>query len=298
MKSSGAPVPPVAAFFPCAQCVQKLPQKCLALADATGSRIDTRRVRAADLCLRQHLAHRRGRHIVEPVVLLRGAVPVADVRLVPHLPQPAIHRRSVAILQVRRIGFDQRAPLRVVLRRIAPAGKEIALGKVVPIRLRMRRQRLRHEAQLHNRAHVRIAHGVEDAVRDRPVVDRRAVCALRVHIGRAPLQRAVAIARREQVVCAEVHRRVRAAAQLAQLLQQLPSMRTIDIVRLIRAKVAPDGRERAAHRSIGMHRHTNGRSILTACRKQSEKQQKAQKKTRRKGSPAHAATLNDARRSA
>jgi hypothetical protein len=44
-----------------------------------------------------------------------------------------------------------------------------------------------------------------------------------------------------------------------------------------------------------MHRHTNGCSIPTACRKQSEKQQKAQKETMRRGSPAHAATLNDAR---
>ena len=43
-----------------------------------------------------------------------------------------------------------------------------------------------------------------------------------------------------------------------------------------------------------MHRHTNGCSIPTACRRQSEKQQKAQKKTIRKGSPGHAATLNDA----
>jgi hypothetical protein len=52
-----------------------------------------------------------------------------------------------------------------------------------------------------------------------------------------------------------------------------------------------------------MHRHTNVCAILTPCRKQSEKQRKTQKrnrrkKTRRQGSPAHAATLNDARRPA
>src|SRR4051795_6188575 len=90
--------------------LQELPQKYFARARPFLSCINTRRVRAADLRLRQYLAHRRSRDIVEPVVLLRCAVPVSNIRLVPYLPKPAAHLHSVAIPQVRDIGFDQRAP--------------------------------------------------------------------------------------------------------------------------------------------------------------------------------------------
>ena len=41
-----------------------------------------------------------------------------------------------------------------------------------------------------------------------------------------------------------------------------------------------------------MHRHANGSAILTVRREQSEKRSRREK-TRRKGSPAHAATVND-----
>jgi hypothetical protein len=168
--------------------LQKLPQKCLARAWPIISCINARRVRAAYLRMRQYLAHRRSRDIVESVVLLRCAVPVGNIRLVPYLPKPAAHLHSVAIPQVCNIGFDQRAPLRVVLRRVAPAGEDIAVRKVVTVRLGMRRESLRHEPELHNGPHVGIAHRVENTVRDRPVVNRRAVPALRVHVCRAPLQ--------------------------------------------------------------------------------------------------------------
>src|SRR3954452_695401 len=65
-------------------------------------------------------------------------------------------------------------------------------------------------------------------------------------------------------------------------------MRTIDIVRLVRSQVAPDGRK-LAHRSINMYGHANGGAMLTVRGKRCEEQYEPE----REGLPAHAATLND-----
>src|SRR6201987_1738369 len=132
-----------------------------------------------------------------------------------------------------------------------------------------------------------IAHCIENTICDCPVVNRRAVGALGVHICRAPLQRPLAIARSEHVMCAEVHRSMRRVAQLSQFIQQFPPMRTINIVRLVRAKEAPDRGEHA-RRSISVYGHTNSSAILTVRRERCENQYESE----RKGLPAHGVTLN------
>ena len=99
---------------------------------------------------------------------------------------------------------DELAPLRVVLRRIRPAGVDVV---VVVARASSRadtaaacRQRLRHEADLDERLHLALDVGVEDAIDDRPVVDRPAVRVFGVGVGRSPLEGGRAVARRQQVV--------------------------------------------------------------------------------------------------
>src|SRR5580658_2550408 len=74
--------------------LKKLAQKRLAVvADAGG-------FRASDAGLWQDGANGGSGQIVEAVVLGGCAVPVADVRLVPHLPEPGCGLIAVALAQV------------------------------------------------------------------------------------------------------------------------------------------------------------------------------------------------------
>ena len=47
---------------------------------------DACRFRAADLCVGKSFADRGGGQVIEPIVLFRCSVPIADVGLVPHFP--------------------------------------------------------------------------------------------------------------------------------------------------------------------------------------------------------------------
>ena len=140
-------------------------------------------VRSADARRRQRAAHGVDRVVVQLVEFLRRAAPVADVRLVPHLPVPRLDfARPYRSTQCFDPLVDELAPLRVVLRRIGPAGEDLVVpGRgvhVVLIRLRLRRQRLRHEADLRVRPDAALQIRVEDAIEDRPVVDRLALLVL------------------------------------------------------------------------------------------------------------------------
>ena len=67
--------------------------------------------------------------VVELVELLRRAVPVADVRLVPDFPVPALDfALAVPLDRVAHPLVDELAPLVVVLRRIRPAGVDRAVA--------------------------------------------------------------------------------------------------------------------------------------------------------------------------
>ena len=130
----------------------------------------------------------------------------------------------------------ERRPLGLVLGRVRPA-EDIAVGEAVPIGLGMRRERLRHKADLDQGTNMRSDERVEDAVGDREVVDRRAVGPLGVDVSRAPLERSVAIAASEQVVRAKVDRD---RAKRGELAEKLSAVGRVEVVGLVGAEIVPD----------------------------------------------------------
>ena len=114
---------------------------------------------------------------------------------------------AVLLDAVLRPFVDQVAPLLVVLRGVGPAGVDLVVLRGrrprVLVGLRLHRHRLRHEADLDVRLDAALEIGVEDAVDDRPVVDRLAAGIFGVGVGRSPLQRRRAVAGDQQAVGAE-----------------------------------------------------------------------------------------------
>ena len=192
----------------------------------------------SDAGLGQDLANGGRGQVVEAIVLGRGAVPVADIGLVPHLPQPGCSLVAVAVAQVGRVGLNQPRPTGLVLGRIRPAGEDFALGEAVAIRLRVGGERLGHEADLDQRTDMRFDQRVEYAVGEGEVVDRRSIRPLGVDVGRAPLQRALAVAGGEQVMRTKIDRN---GAERSQFAEQLFAVRGVKKVRLIGAEEVPNG---------------------------------------------------------
>ena len=109
-------------------------------------------VRAADAGLRQRAQDSIHAEVVQLEIFLRRSLPVVDVGLVPHFPQPGLYFGiAVALTQMMDKLKDDFRPLLIVLRRIGPAGVDRALGKIVTIRLGMSRQRFRHETDFNQR---------------------------------------------------------------------------------------------------------------------------------------------------
>src|SRR5690606_14514760 len=137
----------------------------------------SRGVGAADAGLRNRAANGRHGVVVELQELLARALPVADVRLVPGLPPPGLDLLlAVALRAVLRPLVDEIAPARVVLRRIGPTGVDLLVARArlpgMLVWLRLRREILRHEADLDVGPHAVLEIGIEDAIDDREVVDR------------------------------------------------------------------------------------------------------------------------------
>ena len=136
---------------------------------------------------------------------------------------------------------DQLAPLVVVPRRMRPPGVDPVVGHaglpVVLVRLRLRRQRLGHEADLHQRLHLALEVRIDDAIDDRPVVDRLPVRVLGVGVGGAPLQSGRAVAGRQQVVHPHVDGD---RAELRQVGQQALPVLHVGVVGLVVAEPGPD----------------------------------------------------------
>jgi hypothetical protein len=214
-------------------------------------------VRATDACGRQRAAHTLNRVVVQLLKLLGRALPVADVGFVPYLPVPLLHLGPpVPLDAVRHPRAHEIGPTHVVLRRIGPSREDrIVSGggrPRMPVRFRSGRQVPRHEADLRIRPHPAFEVGIEDAIENGPVVDRPARSVLLVGVGRAPLESGRSIARREQIVGAEVHALRR---KLSELPEERPPVFHIGVVRLVGAEKAPDGPQRTAWRR-GIH--TNG----------------------------------------
>src|ERR1035438_10685995 len=146
--------------------------------------------RAADARRWQSALQRRGSVVVQLVVLLSRAFPVADVGFIPHLPIPALDLApAVAPNRMEYPLAHQFPPPGVVFGRVRPALAVVGLRPVAGIRLRMDRQRFRHEADLYERLGAGSDVRVEDTVDDGPVVNRAAGSVFGVGVGRAPFER-------------------------------------------------------------------------------------------------------------
>ena len=210
--------------------------------------VSARRVRPAHPGRGQGAAHRVHGVVVELVELFGSSLPVADVGLVPDLPVPLLDFGAAVLLDgVLDPLVDELGPLPVVLRRIGPAGVDVVVGQartpLVLVRLRLDGERLRHEPDLRVGLEAALQVGVEDAVDDRPVVDRLALRVLGVGVGAPPLEGGRAVAGVEEVVGAEVDLR---RAELAQRREQLASVLHVRVVRLVRPEEPPDRTQLAA----------------------------------------------------
>ena len=121
----------------------------------------TRAGRPADFRRWKRALHGRSRVVVQLVVLFRSSVPIRDVGFVPDFPIPGLHLVLPVLLHaVLHPLVDQLAPFVVILGRIRPSDGVIPVcgagnpGRV--IRLRLRRERLRHEADLDERLRARL----------------------------------------------------------------------------------------------------------------------------------------------
>ena len=190
----------------------------------------------------QGAPHRVDRVVVELVELLGSPLPVVDVGLVPDLPVPALHL-GLAVLQgaVLDPPVDQLGPPGVVLRRMGPAGVDVVVGQtrapLVLVRLRLDGERLGHEADLRVGLEPPLQVGVEDAVHDRPVVDRLPLGVLGVRVRAPPLEGGRSVPGVEEVVGAEVHL---GRPEPAQRREQLPAVLHVRVVRLVRPEEPPD----------------------------------------------------------
>ena len=132
---------------------------------------------------------------------------------------------------------DELAPLRVVLRRICPAGVDLVVRQPGPplvlIRLGLHRQRLRHEADLRVRLHAAREVCVENPIDDRPVVDRLSLGIFGVDVGASPFQRRRAVAGDEQIVRAEIDLR---SAELRRVRRAAFGRPSCSVVRLVGAE--------------------------------------------------------------
>ena len=212
----------------------------------------------ADPGLRQRTFEAVSGEVVQLLKLLRCTAPIPDVRFVPHLPIPGRNLSpAIALDCVPRPLIHQLSPLRVIGRWVGPTRVDAvvldARRPLVLIRVRLRRERLRHEANLDERLHLALDVRVENPVDDRPVVHGTAIRVFRVRVRRSPFQRRRSIARRQQVVNSDVHGN---RAQRGELGQQPPPVRHVGVVRFVVTEEGPHRRHRAASgRCIDVNRH-------------------------------------------
>ena len=210
--------------------------------DALGPRaVGSGDVRSADAGGRQRALQAVRRVVVELLEFFGRPLPIPDVGLVPDLPIPALDfTLSVSLHRVRHPLGDELAPLVVVLRRMGPTGVDAVVVEARPpivfVRLRLGRQGLRHEADLDERLHLALDVGVDDAIHDRPVVDRPSGRVFGVGVRRSPLQGVLAVTRRQQVVRADEHGD---RTELGQFLEQLLAVGRVGVVRLVVAERTP-----------------------------------------------------------
>src|SRR5437870_9713153 len=98
---------------------------------------------------------------------LRRAAPVTDVRFVPNLPIPFLDfGASITFDAVLGPLINQLTPLRIILRRIGPTSENLVIlsrrRPMMLIRLRLDREILRHETNLHIGPNAALKIGIEN----------------------------------------------------------------------------------------------------------------------------------------
>ena len=255
------------------------------------------RLRPAHPRPRQRPPHGRHRHVVQLEVLRPRPLPIVDVRLVPHLPVPAPHGvRPVPLDAVRHPPVHQFGPLAEILRRprLPPLGRQRHVPRrVVRVVLRVGRHRLGREPDLHVRPRPGLHIGVEDAIRDRPVVHRSAGAVLGVGVGAGPLQARHAVAAAQQVVATDVHRGVR-RAEPTQLADQFLPVGHVGVVRLVVAEEPPDRLQVSAR--VGGVDGDRDRHVGRAGRQREQADQKGDERAGWHGRPVYGRGSDEASR--
>ncbi len=157
------------------------------------------------------------RVVVQLEEFLASALPVSDIGLVPHFPQPGFRfRGAVALAKMTDKLKDKFGPFLIILGRVGPAGENRALRKTVAVRLRMSRKPFRHESNFHERFDSSGVKGIENTIQNCPAIDGLSRRVLRVNICGAPFQRSRAVAGSKKIVDANVDRCGTQGGQLAE----------------------------------------------------------------------------------
>ena len=187
--------------------------------------------------------------VVQAAVVVERALPVVgDVRLVPDLEVPPLHRLAAeAPDQVVDEPGAQLLPARVVPWGMLPEAVDLValLADVAaPARgLDLGRDQVpREEPQLDHRPETRSGDRVVDLVDERPVVDRRPVGRFLVDVRRAASRLGQAVAAGQRVVITNV---IRDLGQLAERPVERLAARRVGPVDLVVADAGPDAAERS-----------------------------------------------------
>src|SRR5262249_32337300 len=182
------------------------------------------------------------------------ALPISNVRLIPQLPIPGADLFFAVTLDRMEYPLpDQLRPLRVILRRIGPAGVNLPIRlagfPVVAIRLRLDGHSFGHKADFDQWPCAGLDVSVEDLIYDLPVINRLARRVFGISVCGTPFQSGLPIASDQQAVRAEIDRN---RIHLRQLGDELLPVLHVSVVRLVITDISPDRFERA-YFGVGVH---------------------------------------------
>src|SRR5580698_5347107 len=185
--------------------LQKAIQKCPSFL-----RVRSRACRSANHRIWQRRSYTRYRVVIELEILGRRAVPVSDIRLIPHLEVPRTDLLpSIALHKVLNELSYQFAPHRIVFGRIVGSSSHRLPGIVNLVLIdswHSRGKVLRHESKFHEWSYSGLLILVEGLVGDREVVHRPSVGVQREYVRRTPFELRHSVPRCQQMMRSDVHR--------------------------------------------------------------------------------------------
>src|SRR5258708_32288230 len=129
-------------------------------------------IRATDASVGEGSQNGICRVVVQLQEFLASALPISDIGLVPHFPQPGFRfRGAVALAKMTDKLKDKFGPFLIILGRVGPAGENRALRKTVAVRLRMSRERLGHESDFDERVDSSGGEGIENTFQNLAIVE-------------------------------------------------------------------------------------------------------------------------------